>query len=53
MEEFIGSMRRLCADEDRLRELGLGQLVPLVELVPPILATLDNLESGRLRFRSE
>ena len=50
MEEFIESMRTLCADEDRLRDLGIGQLTPLDELVPAILATLDDLESGRLAF---
>ena len=47
-ESFIQSMRALCADEERLRELGLGQLTPLDELVPAVLATLDDLESGRL-----
>ena len=45
-ETFIESMRALCADEERLRELGL--LTPVEELVPAILATLDDLESGRL-----
>jgi hypothetical protein len=44
-ETFIESMRALCADEARLRELGL--LTPVDELVPAILATLDDLESGR------
>jgi len=34
-------MRALCADEERLRELGL--LTPVEELVPAILATLDDL----------
>jgi hypothetical protein len=44
-EKFIESMRALCADEG-LRELGL--LTPTDELVPAILTTLDDLESGRL-----
>jgi hypothetical protein len=46
LEEFTESMRVLCADEGRLR--GLGLLMPIDELLPPILATLDDLESGRL-----
>ena len=46
IEVFIASMRALCADEERLRKLGL--LMPIDALVPPILATLDDLESGRL-----
>ena len=45
-ETFIESMRALCADEERLRELRLR--IPTNELVPAILATLDDLESGRL-----
>ena len=45
-ETFIESMRALCDDEERLRELGL--LNPINELVPAILATLDDLESGQL-----
>jgi len=48
-EKFIESMRALCADEERLRELGL--LTPTDELVPAILITLDDLESGRLVVR--
>ena len=46
IEKVIESMRALCADEERLRELGL--LTPINELVPAILTTLDDLESGRL-----
>jgi hypothetical protein len=45
-ETIIESMRELCADEERLRELGLR--LPINELVPAILATLDDLESGQL-----
>ena len=45
-ETFIESMRALCADEERLRELRLR--IPTNELVPAILATLDDLESGQL-----
>jgi len=48
-EKFTESMRALCADEERLRELGL--LTPINELVPAILTTLDDLESGRLVVR--
>jgi hypothetical protein len=40
-ESFVSSMRALCADEVRLRELGL--LLPVEELVSPILAVLDDL----------
>lgn len=36
-------MRALGADEVRLREIGLGLLVPVEKLVPAILATLDDL----------
>lgn len=36
-ERFIESMRVLCADEERLRELRLR--IPSNELVPAILAT--------------
>jgi hypothetical protein len=43
--KLIESMRVLCADEERLRELGL--LISVDELVPAILATLDDVESGR------
>jgi hypothetical protein len=43
---FVESMRALCADEVKLRQLGL--LTPFEELVPAILATLTDLESGRL-----
>jgi hypothetical protein len=46
IEKFTESMRVLCADGERLRELGLR--VPIEELAPAILATLDDLESGRL-----
>ena len=46
IEKFTQSMRGLCADRDRLRELELR--VPIDELAPTILATLDDLESGRL-----
>ncbi|MDQ2980865.1 MAG: hypothetical protein M3R26_00875 [Actinomycetota bacterium] len=45
-EKFIESMRALCADEEQLRELGLR--TPIDELVPAIIGTLDELESGRL-----
>lgn len=45
-ERFIESMRVLCADEERLRELRLR--IPSNELVPAILATLDDLESSQL-----
>lgn len=45
-EKFIESMRALCADEEQLRELGLR--TPIDELVPAIIRTLDELESGRL-----
>lgn len=45
-EKFIESMRGLCADEEQLRELGLR--IPIDELVPAIIRTLDELESGRL-----
>jgi hypothetical protein len=44
--KLIESMRVLCADEERLRELGLR--ISVDELVPAILATLDEVESGRL-----
>ena len=43
---FVESMRALCADEVQLGQLGL--LTPFEELVPAILATLTDLESGRL-----
>ena len=43
---FVESMRALCADEVQLSQLGL--LTPFEELVPAILATLTDLESGRL-----
>jgi hypothetical protein len=43
---FVESRRTLCTDEMRLGELGL--LTPFKELVPAILATLADLESGRL-----
>jgi hypothetical protein len=46
IEHFIESMRALCADQERLHELGLRTSIE--ELVPAILATLDDLESGRL-----
>lgn len=42
-ETFAQSMRALGADEVRLREIGLGLLVPVEKLVPAILATLDDL----------
>jgi hypothetical protein len=42
-ESFVRSMRALCADEVRLRELRLGLLAPVEELVFAILATLDDL----------
>jgi hypothetical protein len=38
---FVESMRELCADDVRLRELAL--LNPVGELVPAILATLADL----------
>ncbi len=45
-QKFVESMRALCADEVQLRQLRL--LTPFEELVPAILATLTDLESGRL-----
>ena len=41
---FVESMRELCADDVRLRELAL--LNPVDELVPAILATLADLPEG-------
>ena len=43
-ETFVESMRALCADQVRLRELGLR--TPVDELVPAILATLADLPEG-------
>ena len=41
---FVESMRELCADDVRLRELALVN--PVGELVPAILATLADLPEG-------